>query len=255
MASLESSGLLESKATDLEGPCDNPLLPEVQQSTAETVDADDQPEQKVLGYLAESPSWSKVLDMGGGGIYYWHLTTNEVVWEVPEGCDPEKLLPPETERSGDGAGDGDGKCAEDEKGAGALGPAVELSNDPQLDVGSNSGRSLGAVKQSTSVEVPSAAPAIISGGINTAPEVPSDDLEEGQLPEEGDRSLNTELGQSPSPDSDVGNKTTAIANPSASTSQSIARPQAHVTAVLESLESEAREAAAGFLTSLPAVVR
>ena len=42
---------------------------------------------------------------------------------------------------------------------------------------------------------------------------------------------------------------------SSATPPSIATPQAHMTAVLESLEADAREAAGGFLRSLLAVAR
>jgi hypothetical protein len=39
----------------------------------------------------------QVLDTGSGQVYYWHLGTNEVVWEVPAGFDADDLIPPETE--------------------------------------------------------------------------------------------------------------------------------------------------------------
>eukprot|EP00967_Tisochrysis_lutea_P034345 scaffold40990_cov16-Tisochrysis_lutea.AAC.1 len=57
-------------------------------------------EQKVLGYLSQEPEWSKVLDTGSGQVYYWHLGTNEVVWEVPAGFNPDDLIPPEEEEAG-----------------------------------------------------------------------------------------------------------------------------------------------------------
>ncbi|KAL6764407.1 hypothetical protein V8C86DRAFT_2475560, partial [Haematococcus lacustris] len=40
-------------------------------------------EQVVLGYLRGNPSWSACLDAASSQVYYWHLVSNEVVWEVP----------------------------------------------------------------------------------------------------------------------------------------------------------------------------
>lgn len=52
-------------------------------------------EQVLLGYLSQAPQWSKCLDSASGKVYYWHLESNDVVWEVPAGLDPDLLLLPD----------------------------------------------------------------------------------------------------------------------------------------------------------------
>lgn len=49
-------------------------------------------EQKTLGRLADDPDWAKCLDTGSGSIYYWHMQTNQVLWDPPEGLDGEALV-------------------------------------------------------------------------------------------------------------------------------------------------------------------
>eukprot|EP00955_Chlamydomonas_euryale_P092975 364748-Chlamydomonas_euryale.AAC.3 len=88
-------------------------------------------EQKVLGYLRAAPDWSKVLDTGGGAVYYWNLSTDEVVWEVPEGLDPDDLLPredPTAVGSGEtnvAAGSAAATAAAASDGAGCAGQAAD----------------------------------------------------------------------------------------------------------------------------------
>ncbi|GLI62519.1 hypothetical protein VaNZ11_005176 [Volvox africanus] len=68
-------------------------------------------EQKVLGYLIHAPDWSKCLDTGSDKVYYWNLSTGEVAWKPPHGCDPDLLLPPEDAKAGDSGGGDDGGSA------------------------------------------------------------------------------------------------------------------------------------------------
>lgn len=63
-------------------------------------------EQRVLGYLAQAPEWCKCLDTGSGKIYFWNLTSGEVMWEAPEGLDGGQLIPPEAQEQGQGEGQG-----------------------------------------------------------------------------------------------------------------------------------------------------
>lgn len=58
-------------------------------------DEEPESEQVLLGYLSQAPLWSKCLDSASGKVYYWHLETNDVVWEVPAGLDPDLLLLPD----------------------------------------------------------------------------------------------------------------------------------------------------------------
>ena len=55
------------------------------------------PEQRTLGRLLQAPEWYKVLDTGSSSIYYWNTTTNEVLWDAPEGLDGDQLVPVEPE--------------------------------------------------------------------------------------------------------------------------------------------------------------
>ena len=45
-------------------------------------------EQRVLGSLEGAPGWHEVLDMGGGVIYFWNQSTNEVAWQSPTAARP-----------------------------------------------------------------------------------------------------------------------------------------------------------------------
>ena len=181
-------------------------------------------EQKVLGYLKQAPSWSKVLDTGGGSIYYWNLKSNEVVWEVPEGADADDLLPPEGE-----AERGEAVGAEGRGGGGAPEPEG---------------------KQGEGVPSASVADAHVLEGVaspsGSSPE--SADLEEGQLPPEPAETA---------PEAAPVAAEAAVAEDSASALSALllTQPQAHVAAVLESLEADASEAAAGLMRALPSAVR
>ena len=232
----------------------------------------EQAEQKVLGYLAHEPSWSKVLDTGSGSIYYWNLLTNEVVWEVPKGMDADNLIPPE--------GEGNGVAGESDAGGGTqpqlsvaeLVPASALpaAVDPASASAARREREVSVRRSAFNAapEVMTDVQAEIAGGPLLCPlphrkggthamkaeDEVDDTLEEGQLPPGIDEDYGDSIGKA----SNAG--TAAVmqggSDPhSSATTAVIATPQAHVTAVLESLEADAREAAGGFLRSLPAIAR
>lgn len=241
--------------------------------------APEEAEQKVLGYLAQAPNWSKVLDTGGGGIYYWNLATGNVEWEVPEGLDPDQLLPPEGSAAAEGRGDDQGPThgaalegGLTEAGATAAASEVTAREAPAEASGSGDG-----------VERQSGGAATLTEGQGTAQaedgNVREEELEEGQLPPEPEALVQDQQQPGAQADGndqqhgpaearaadDVGAPSSSGgaddgALPSAATlaalrKQLLTPPQDHVTAVLESLAADAAEAARCFMASLPRAVR
>ncbi|GAX81343.1 hypothetical protein CEUSTIGMA_g8774.t1 [Chlamydomonas eustigma] len=205
-------------------------------------------EQKVLGYLAQAPRWSKVLDTGSHSIYYWHLDTNEVVWEVPEGMDPDLLLPPEDAGSTD---------------------AVKEGRSPETsDPGSKAVLSLEGVVQPGIEHLDSEARSGASSTPSETMKVELEDMEEGQLvlePEEMEK-MNTASAQTPRKEASVsvpeannnsngGGRVESRGEEDALRKQLLRSPQAHVAAVLESLEADVMEAGKYFMQALPSIVR
>ena len=84
-------------------------------------------EQRVLGYLRQEPSWCKVLDTASGKIYYWNLSSNEVVWQVPEGMDADALLPPDSAGAGADAAAADGEAGATPPAMDAVAPAADIT--------------------------------------------------------------------------------------------------------------------------------
>jgi hypothetical protein len=81
----------------------------------------------VLGYLRQEPSWCKVLDTASGKIYYWNLSSNEVVWQVPEGMDADALLPPDSAGAGADAAAADGEAGATPPAMDAVAPAADIT--------------------------------------------------------------------------------------------------------------------------------
>ena len=64
------------------------VSPEGAQSAHELGAGAKRAEQRVLGSLEGAPGWHEVLDMGGGVIYFWNQSTNEVAWQPPPAARP-----------------------------------------------------------------------------------------------------------------------------------------------------------------------
>ncbi len=210
MDQLESSGLLKDQQAD-----DIEVASAASRSKGGGDGTAVEAEQRLLGYLSQSPSWSKVLDTASGSVYYWNVATNEVVWEVPEGLDPEQLLPADEDQD-----------AKDAAGAGRM-----SATTPSDGAAGGGATETGTVTRTGQDE----------------------EMEEGQLVSDPGHRINPGAEGSANPKGAVSAAAPAGGGGGSSghgpvlSELLLAEPQSHLTAVLDSLLEDATEASRYFM--------